>query len=71
MLDIHVRRALGLNERRQGRRLDETVILGDSKPYLVYRSEESQVAAPGRSGAPRAPTRTDVEGAVPSKAGRS
>jgi ATP-dependent Clp protease ATP-binding subunit ClpX len=25
--------------------LDETVILGDSKPYLVYRSDESQVAA--------------------------
>ena len=26
--------------------VDETVILGDSKPYLVYRSDESQVAAP-------------------------
>jgi ATP-dependent Clp protease ATP-binding subunit ClpX len=25
--------------------VDETVILGDSKPYLVYRSDESQVAA--------------------------
>jgi hypothetical protein len=26
--------------------VDETVILGDSKPYLVYRSDESQVAVP-------------------------
>jgi ATP-dependent Clp protease ATP-binding subunit ClpX len=26
--------------------VDETVILGDSKPYLVYSSDESQVAAP-------------------------
>src|SRR5687768_14586232 len=26
--------------------VDEAVILGDTKPYLVYRSDESQVAAP-------------------------